>query len=118
MVPRYRITATARADIVATLRYSHVQFGGPARLRYQLLISTALSDVASSPRRVGSADREDIFSGLRSYHLHHAKDRTKTESGAVGRPRHVVFYRIADDGVVEILRMLHDGMQATLHLLE
>lgn len=118
MGPRYRITATARADIVATLRYSHVQFGGPARLRYQSLIYTALSNVAISPKRIGSADREDIFFGLRSYHLHHARDCSKTGLGAVGRPRHVVFYRIADDGVVEILRMLHDGMEATLHLLE
>lgn len=113
---RYRISHTARSDITDILEYTQTQFGTDARLRYQQLLRTAFEDLARAPSRIGSCMRDEIGSGLRSFHLTHSRRRAEDEHGLVKHPRHVVFYRIADDQVMEVVRILHDAMEARLHL--
>lgn len=36
--------------------------------------------------------------------------------GMVKSPRHTVFYRVAHDDVIEVVRLLHDAMEVQLHL--
>jgi toxin ParE1/3/4 len=36
----------------------------------------------------------------------------------VQNPRHILFYRMADDQVIEVVRILHNAMEARLHLPE
>jgi len=115
---QYRITDTALADITDILRHSQVQFGTTARLRYQELIRTAIEDLATVPNRIGSSLRDEITPGLRSFHLCHSRKRAATSNDMVQRPRHVMFYRLADDQVIEVVRLLHDAMEARLHLPE
>ena len=113
---QYRISNATRADIVDILRLSQTQFGDQARQRYQVLILAALKAIASRPYRVGSNERNELAPGLRSYHLIYSRQQTKHAHGTVKNPRHIVFYRVASDDVIEVVRLLHDAMDAQLHL--
>jgi toxin ParE1/3/4 len=79
-----------------------------AALRYNLLIVAAASAVANDPERVGSRAVARV-PGVRAYSLR--LSRTKlVPSDRVGVPRHLIIYRVATDGVVEILGLVHDRM--------
>ena len=103
-MPQYRISNAARADIVDILRLSQTQFGDQARQRYQALILAALQTIAGTPYRIGSHDRDEIAPGLRSYHLIYSRQKANPPHGTVKRPRHIVFYRVANDDVIEVVR--------------
>ncbi|MBD8594651.1 MULTISPECIES: type II toxin-antitoxin system RelE/ParE family toxin [unclassified Pseudomonas] len=121
-MPQYRISNAARADIVDILRLSQTQFGDQARQRYQALILAALQALADTPYRIGSRDRDrdrdELAPGLRSYHLIYSRQQAKQTHGTVKSPRHIVFYRVANDHVIEVVRLLHDAMEVQLHLLD
>jgi toxin ParE1/3/4 len=116
-MPQYRITNAARADIVDILRLSQTQFGDHARQRYQAQILAALRALASTPYRIGSYDRHELAPGLRSYHLIYSRQQAKQTHGTVKSPRHIVFYRVENDGLIEVVRLLHDAMDVQLPLL-
>ncbi|RUI22455.1 type II toxin-antitoxin system RelE/ParE family toxin [Pseudomonas aeruginosa] len=111
---KYRISHDAQADIVDILRFTHNRFGDATRRRYQALIGAALEAVATAPQQVGSISREELGAGLRSIHLVYC--RSMPNVGKVVRPRHVVFYRVATDQVLEVVRVLHDSMDLDQHL--
>ncbi|WP_395550711.1 type II toxin-antitoxin system RelE/ParE family toxin [Pseudomonas aeruginosa] len=111
---KYRISHDAQADIVDILRFTHNRFGDTARRRYQALIGAALEAVATDPQQAGSISREELGAGLRSIHLVYC--RSMTNVGKVVRPRHFVFYRVAPDQVLEVVRVLHDSMDLDQHL--
>lgn len=92
-----------------------MQFGSKARLRYKSLLKAAFKDLSSSPLRQGSAQRDEIDEGLRSYHLLHSRKQVMGANGRVQKPRPIVFYRQAKDQVIEIVRILHDTMEVSLH---
>jgi toxin ParE1/3/4 len=115
-MPQYQITNAARADIVDILRLSPTQFGDQARQRYQALILAALQALASTPYRIGSHDRDELAPGLRSYHLIYSRQQAKHPNRTVKSPRHIVFYRVANDDLIEVVRLLHDAMDVQLHL--
>ncbi|KAB0519778.1 type II toxin-antitoxin system RelE/ParE family toxin [Pseudomonas extremorientalis] len=115
-MPQYRISNAARADIVDILRRSQTQFGDQARQRYQALIFAALQALADTPYRIGSHDRDELAPGLRGYHLIYSRQQAKHTNGTVKSPRHIVFYRVANDDVIEVVRLLHDAMEVQLHL--
>lgn len=115
-MPQYRVSNTARADIVDILRLSQTQFGDQARQRYQMLILAALQALADTPCRIGSHDRDELAPGLRSYHLIYSRQQAKQTHGMVKKPRHIVFYRVANDDIIEVVRLLHDAMEVQLHL--
>ncbi|MGA3683504.1 type II toxin-antitoxin system RelE/ParE family toxin [Pseudomonas graminis] len=113
---QYRISNAARADIVDILRRSQTQFGHQGRQRYQALILTSLQALASTPYRIGSHDRGEVAPGLRSYHLSYSRQQAKHPHGTVKSPRHIVFYRMVNDDLIEVVRLLHDAMDVQLHL--
>jgi toxin ParE1/3/4 len=113
---QYRISNAARADIIDILRLFQTQFGDQARRRYQALILVALQAIAGTPYRIGSHERDELAPGLRSYHLVYSRQQTKHTHGTVKSPRHVVFYRVPNDDVIEVVRLLHDAMDVQLHL--
>lgn len=115
-MPQYRITNAARADIVDILRPCQTQFGDQARQRHQALILAELQALASKPYRIGSHDREELAPGHRSYKLIYSRQQAKQTHGMVKIPRHTVFYRVANDDVIEVVRLLHDAMEVQLHL--
>lgn len=111
---QYRISLNARADIVDILWHSQIRLGLAARRHYQGLILTALDTIAAEPDRIGSSSRDEIVSGLRNFHLVHCLSRSP--AGKVHRPRHILFYRLGDDEVIEVVRILHDAMEVRRHL--
>lgn len=112
---RYRLSATARADIVDILARSGERFGEPARTRYETLIVSAIRDIAEDPQRPGVNDRPELSAGTRSWHLCLSRDRARPESGTFRRSRHLIVFRIDEGGIVEIARILHDAMELERH---
>jgi toxin ParE1/3/4 len=50
--------------------------------------------------------------------LFHWRNHAVTPADIVQKPRHIIFYRLADDEVIEVVRLLHDAMEVKLHLPE
>ncbi|MFO5990403.1 type II toxin-antitoxin system RelE/ParE family toxin, partial [Pseudomonas aeruginosa] len=48
--------------------------------------------------------------------IHLVYCRSMPNVGKVVRPRHFVFYRMATDQVLEVVRVLHDAMDLDQHL--
>ncbi|MGE7957486.1 type II toxin-antitoxin system RelE/ParE family toxin [Pseudomonas sp. NPDC089530] len=115
-MPQYRISNAAHTDVVDILRFFQAQFGDQARQRYQALILTALQDIAGTPYRMGCHDRAELAPGLRSYHLIYSRQQAKQPHGTVKSLRHIVFYRVTNDEVIEVVRLLHDALEVQMHL--
>jgi toxin ParE1/3/4 len=112
---RLRITAPAGRDIAAALRWSTERFGVSGRRRYEILIATALRDIAQGSHRPAATERPDLGQGVQVYHLRHSRDRARTADGVVRTPRHFIVFRSTLPDVV-VLRVLHDSMDLSRHL--
>jgi len=112
-VARFRLSAPARADLATILESSARRRGEKGRRRYARLLSTAMRTVARDPESPLSQERDDLQSGIRGFHVRHARSASKS---GVRLTVHVIFYRIAEPGVVEILRVLHEHMDPGLRL--
>ena len=111
---RYRLSEPAKSDIASTLRASQALHGNEARIRYRGLLTAALRRIAASPEGISTVDRSALFTGLRSFHIRHA--RAESREARVGEPVHVIFYRALQPGLIEIVRVLHERMEPGLHL--
>ncbi|MFN3507320.1 MAG: type II toxin-antitoxin system RelE/ParE family toxin [Allorhizobium sp.] len=111
-----RLSAQADADILDILTRTHTDFGLDAQHRYELLIVTALSELAVSTRLAGVASRPELGLGVCSYHLRHSRDRARHRTGIVRRPRHFILYRQILPNLIGVGRVLHDAMEVERHL--
>jgi len=112
-VKRYRLSEPAVADLVALLRSSESSFGTEARIRYRALLTAAFRRIAEDPDGVPTRDRSDLLPDLRSLHSRHS--RAGSREASVARPVHVVFYRVVDPALVEVVRVLHNRMESRGH---
>jgi len=117
MTYEIRFSNAADRDIAAIIEHSEREFGLEAADRYAELLSTAFSDLAADPNRVGVKDRPDLGEGTRHWHLAGSRDHVNRAIGRVNRPRHMIIFRIEDD-TVAVGRVLHETMYAPLHLRE
>lgn len=113
MSRRVRLAPEARRDIAAIARESLESFGGTIWSAYRVLLEQALSDLGEDSDRPGSRDISDVRPGYRLFHLRYS--RRRVAGRRIGRPRHVVIYRLTDGSVV-ILRVLHERMLLSRHL--
>ena len=111
---RYRIAEPAKADIVAILRTSEERRGKRARVRYRALLTAAMRRVAADPNEPSTADRAKLMPGIRSFHIRHSRDESRETP--VANPAHVIFYRVVQPDLVEIVRVLHDRMEPSRHI--
>ena len=111
---RYRLSEPAKADIAAILRRSEQRHGKEARIRYRACLSAAMRRVAAEPEVRSTVDRAELPSGIRSFHVRHSRDDSR--EAPVANPVHVVFYRVIQPGIVEIVRVLHDRMEPLRHI--
>jgi toxin ParE1/3/4 len=111
---RYRLSEPAGADIAAILRRSEERHGKAARLRYRACLAAALRRIAADPEGPPTADRSALVSGLRSFHIHHSRNESRTTP--VANPTHVIFYRATEPAVIEIVRVLHERMEPRRHV--
>jgi toxin ParE1/3/4 len=110
----HQLTEAAAEDLVDILRETGRQFGPLQRRRYAKLIERAIRMVAENLERPGSRKRDDLASGVRSFHVELAGRRR-------GAASHVLYYlrgQLDDrrDGVI-IVRVLHDRMEPLRHLI-
>jgi len=106
---RYRLSEPAKADIAATLRTSGELHGKDARIRYRACLTAAMRRIAADPSGRSTVDRAALAPGIRSFHVRHS--RNESREATVANPVHVIFYRVLQAGVVEIVRVLHERME-------
>ena len=71
--------------------------------------------VAADPRGRSTVDRPEVAPGIRSFHIRHSREESREPR--VANPVHVIFYRVVEPGVVEIVRVLHERMEPGSHVL-
>ena len=112
---RYRLSRLAEADLVGILAASS-RWGADGRSRYASLLSAAMRKIAAEPEGPATRRREELRPGIRSFHLRHA--RSTDQAGRVRRPVHVLYYRAVTPDLIEIVRVLHERMEPSRHLIE
>ncbi len=113
---RFRLSGPAKADITAILRRSEELHGEDARIRYRACLAAAMRRVAAEPDAPSTIDRAELVQGVRSFHIRHSRDESREPP--VANPVHIVFYRVAGVGIIEIVRVLHERMEPRRHLRE
>ena len=81
------------------------------------LCCNSFSGVAQSSdqsNRPTTRDRAELAAELRSFHIRNA--RSADSDANVGRPVHVLYYRALATDLVQIVRVLHERMEPSLHL--
>ncbi|MCG8557294.1 MAG: type II toxin-antitoxin system RelE/ParE family toxin [Proteobacteria bacterium] len=101
-----RIADAAHKDIAEVLRHTRKEFGRRKYLQYRALIELALQELARDPLGSTTRQRKELHPAARTYHIARRGKRV----------RHFFLYRVSDEGVVEIGRLLYDGMELTRHL--
>jgi toxin ParE1/3/4 len=107
MAWRFAGRAEDRIDQVVLESARH--WGIEAAARYNRLIFAAMDVIGETSALPGSRPVSGL-SGVLSYHLRSARNLVAPEH-RVRAPRHLVLYRVAADGVVEILGLVHDRQQ-------
>ena len=106
----FRLAASAEAALDDILLWSQRTFGPQARQRYAALLVTAMQDVAEQPNRTNVSWKRLKSGPIGVYHVGHSKAHAPDPPGPVAEPRHYVVFRIASDGIVEILGFVHERM--------
>jgi toxin ParE1/3/4 len=104
----YRLVGPAERHIDRILLESARQWGVDGAARYNRLLLAAMDAVGESPSRPGAREVPRI-KGLRAFHLRSARRLVAAEF-RVSQPRHLIVYRVAADGITEILGVAHDRM--------
>src|ERR1700716_1664550 len=108
---RFRLSALARADLARILATSAERWGVEGRRRYSAMLSAAMRNVAADPAGRMTRARPDLSSGIRSFHV-----RAHVPELTVRNPGHILYYRVAQPGLIEILRVLHERMEPSRHV--
>lgn len=104
----YRLVGRAEDRIDNVLLDSARRWGVPAAARYHRLILAATAAVGDGPALSGSQTVPRL-DGLRTFHLRFARGLVAAED-RITSPRRLLVYRMASDGVVEVLSIVHDRM--------
>jgi toxin ParE1/3/4 len=110
---QYRLSLPAQADIREILAASVDRWGNSGSRRYAALLAAAMRRIASFPSRPNTHGRNELLAGLRSFHIRHVRSGPSTK---VGQPVRVLYYRAAEPGLIEIVRVLHERMEPLRHL--
>lgn len=101
-----RLSGPARQDIVDVLRYTFDQFGEMQQDTYRDLIEDAIAAIEEEPKQAPSKQRDGLSE--------------ETWVRPIRKPgkhaRHILVYRIAEDGLIEVGRLLHDAADIERHL--
>ena len=104
----YRLTRAAEGQIDSILLESARTHGIEAAGRYGLLLVTAMAALADDPALPGSVEVSRL-PGIRAYPARLGRMRVEA-ARRVREPRHLIVYRVASDGIVEVLGIVHDRM--------
>lgn len=101
-----RLGAAAEVDFANILKWTVENFGAQQARLYRDTLIHAIRDLTVGPDVAGSKARDDIMTGLRTLHV---ARRGRHAS-------HFLMYRVRA-GTIEIVRILHDGMDLRRHVL-
>ena len=104
----YRLAGKAEDRLDEMLLESAREWGIEGAGRYHRLVLAAMNAIGDTPALRGSRPVPRL-TGVRTLHLRSAR-RFLASEPTVGRPRHLIVYRVAADNVVEILGFVHDRM--------
>ena len=96
----YRQTKQVRIDLRKIGLYSDKEWGTTQRRQYLARMVKCFEGLGKHPEHGKACD--EILPGYRKY----------------PEGKHVIFYRICDDGIVEIVRVLHERMDFSQHLIQ
>lgn len=103
------LPAAAEADYREILRWTKERFGPAQAHVYADTLSSALIDLTAGRAISGTRERPEIGANIRTLHV-----------GRQGhKGRHFVLYRasqLPQQNVIDVLRLLHDGMDLARHL--
>jgi toxin ParE1/3/4 len=103
---RVRLGGSVELDFANILKWTTENFGARQARVYRDTLVQAIGELAGGPDIAGSKARDEIVAGLRTLHVaRHGR-----------RGRRLLLYRVAPGRIVEILRILHDGMDQQRHV--
>ena len=94
---RVRLGATAEVDFANILKWTTENFGARQARVYRNILVQTIGELADGPNIAG----DEIMSGLRTLHV--------ARGGRRGS--HFLMYRVARNGTIEIMRILHDRIE-------
>ena len=109
---RFRLARPAQLDLAGILTTSAERWGTQGRRRYAAVLAAAMRMVAADPEGPLTQARNELLPGLRSFHIRHARGDPR---GKVRMPVHVLYYRTIQPGLIEIVRVLHERMEPSMH---
>ena len=102
-----RLSASAQADFDDIIAWTADQFGARQAKTYSLTLTLAIQHLTGGPEQLGVRARPDIAADLLTLHV----------ARAGRRGRHVLLQRhLQGSRVIDVLRILHDGMDPPRHL--
>jgi len=96
----------ARQDYADILRWTALHFGPRQAEIYTETIALAVETLDTGPDIPGGVQRDDLAPGIFTLHV--------ARNGRKGR--HFIVFRVGDDHVIDVLRLLHDSMDLSSHL--
>jgi toxin ParE1/3/4 len=103
---RVRLSITADRDFASILRWTTQTFGPKQASDYRQTVVQAIRALGGGPNLPDSKARDEIQAGVRILRV--------ARRGRRGR--HILVYRVIDEGVIEVLRILHDAMDLGRHV--
>lgn len=104
MTYQLRISSQAQRDIEEVLTWTLREFGRAQYDEYRELIRAALNDLSAKPDV--ARHRPELSETARTFHI--------ARRGR--RARHFFLLRVVEGNIVEIARLLYDGMDLSAHL--
>lgn len=110
---RFRLARPAPIDLGSILATNAERWGVDGQQRYAAVLADAMRQIADEPQGPLTKNRTGLRSGIRSSHVRQA--RRAAGATNIRRPVHVLYYRVAREGVIEIVRVLHEPMAPSRH---
>ena len=98
--------SNADRDFTEILRWTVKTFGTRQARIYEATMLQALRALRSGPDALGAKQRDDLAPGIRTLHV--ARNNRKG--------RHFIVFRIRENHVINVLRILHDSMELDAHV--
>ncbi len=103
---RVRLSKDAKRDLGKITSWTRKRFGTIQAIVYRDILIGAITALRDGPNHVASKSREEMAPGIRMLHV-----------ARLGKnASHVLIYRTAESGTIEIVRILHDRMEISKHL--
>jgi toxin ParE1/3/4 len=103
-----RLAGQAEQDLLDITQWTAENFGTRQAEHYAETIALAIEALHDGPEILGAKVRDEIGTGIRTLHV--------ARQGRKGR--HFVAFSVSEGHIINVLRLLHDGMDLAKHLPE